>query len=205
MRSWAGQANLSVSITGVGLSGGYEQSRNRDDILDYGNFFIERGHAAVQSQMGRFVLSGNWEQSRIERGRGATFADNLQRTFAGSVSLRIGHDSLLTANAGGFRNQGSFGRDRAVFAGMAFESQLLKSLHLSTWLRYGDTAATLTRFDQRTLYGFGQLQYRLRQFNLAVEYRHNEQSLRSGDLPDPYRFRGHQVMLRVSRKFGGRI
>jgi hypothetical protein len=205
MRSEAGQASLSVSIKNVGLSGGYERTRNRDDILDYGNLFIERGHAAIQSQLGRFQLSGTWEQSLIERGRAVTFSSNLQQSFSGSVSLRIGHDSLVTANGGGFRNQGSFGRERAVFAGAALESQLLKSLHLTAWIRRGDTTATLTRLDQSTLYGFGQLEYRLRQFSLALEYRHNEQHLRASDLVNPYQFRGHQLMLRISRKFGGRI
>ena len=204
-KSWSGQANLSLSLLGFGLSGGYERSRNRDDILDFGNFSIDRAHAAIQGQTGRFLLNGNWEQARVERGRGATFVGNLQRSFAGTVSLRIGRGSLISANGGGFLNDGDLGRDRALFAGVSLESQLMKSLHLTAWVRRGDTAATLTRLDQKTLYGFAQLEYRLRQFNLAVEYRHNEQHLLTGERADPYRFRGHQVLLRISRKFGGRI
>ncbi len=205
LKSWAGNGGLSVSARWFSVNGGYERSRNRDDILDFGNYDIERGHAAIQTQAGRFTFNLNAEQSLVERGRAATYARNLQRSFSGSVSVRLNANTLVSANAGGFRNDGTFGRDQAIFAGASLESQLLRSLHLSAWIRRGDTTASLTRLDQRTLYGFAQLEYRLRQFGLALEYRHNEQHLLANELSGPYRFRGHQVLVRVSRKFGGSL
>jgi hypothetical protein len=121
------------------------------------------------------------------------------------VSLRIRRDSQVSANVGGFQNQGTFGNDRAMFAGVGLESQLAKGLHLSAWVRQGEMLASLTRLDQKTAYGFASLEYRLRQFNLAVEYRNSRQNLMTSDLTDPYSFRGHQVMLRLSRRFGKRL
>lgn len=204
-KSWSGQSSLSLSIKGVGLGGGYERSQNRDDILDFGNFSLERTHAAFNTQAGRFQLNASAERSLVDRGRGATFSTNLQRTFTGSVSLRIARDSQLTANAGGFQNDGTYGRDRALFTGVGLEAQLAKPLHLSAWIRRGNMVATETHLDQQTLYGFAQLEYKLRQFNLALEYRNNQQNLITGDLTRPYDFRGHQVMVRISRRFGIRV
>jgi len=200
--SWAGQANLSASSRWFSVSGGYGRSKNWDDILDYGNFRYERGHAAVQSQAGRVLLNGSWEDLLIERGRDLTFARDRQQIFTATASLRVGRNSLLSANAGGFRNDTESGRDRTLFTGTAFESQLWKALHLMLWARLGETTATQTHLDQRTLSTFAQLEYRLRFFNFALEYRYNDQDLRSGDLANPYKFRGHQMLLRITRKFG---
>ena len=200
--SWAGQANLSASSRWFSVSGGYGRSKNWDDILDYGNFRYERGHAAVQSQAGRVLLNGSWEELLTERGRDLTFARDQQRIFTATASLPLGRDNVLSANAGGFRNDTESGRDQTMFVGAAFESQLWRALHLALWGRLGETTATQTRLDQRTLSTFAQLEYRLRFFNFALEYRYNDQDLSSGDLADPYKFRGHQMLLRITRKFG---
>ena len=205
VKSEAGTAALSISIKGVGLSGGYERSKATDELLDFGNYAIERSHAAVNTQAGRVALNASAERARVERGRGATYSTNLQQSVSGNVSLRIRRDSQLSANVGGFQNQGTFGNDRAMFAGVGLESQLAKGLHLSAWVRQGEMLASLTRLDQKTAYGFASLEYRLRQFNLAVEYRNSQQNLMTSDLTDPYSFRGHQVMLRLSRRFGKRL
>jgi hypothetical protein len=110
----------------------------------------------------------------------------------------------LTADAGGFKNDGSFGRDSAMFGGVSYEAQLRSTLHLSAWVRYGDTRASVTRLDQAMLHGFAQLEWRLRQFNLAVEYRQSAQRLVVSDLTAPYNFKGHNLQIRVSRKFFSR-
>ena len=55
MKSDVGQAGLSMSIRGVGLSGGYERGKARDEILDFGNYNIERSHVAVNTQAGRLT------------------------------------------------------------------------------------------------------------------------------------------------------
>jgi hypothetical protein len=200
--SWAGQANLSASSRWFSVSGGYGRSKNSDDILDYGNFRYERGHAAVQGQAGRVLLNGSWEELLIERGRSLTFARERQRIVTATASLRVGRDSLLSANAGGFRSDIESGRDRSLFAGAAFESHLWRALHLAIWGRLGETTATQTGLDQRALNAFAQLEYRLRFFNFALEYRYNDQNLLSGDLANPVKFRGHQMLLRITRKFG---
>jgi len=201
MQSWSGHADLSVSIRNAGLSGGYEQTGNRDDILDFGNFVLDRRHVAIQTQTGRFNVTGSAEQSRIDRGRGDTFSTTLQRTFSVAVSCRPGGDMQLTADAGGFRNDTSFGRDRAMFAGVAVEAQLRTSLHVSAWVRYGDAQASVTRLDQAMLHGYAQLEWRLRQFSFAVEYRRSAQRLVTSDLLAPYLFNGRNLQFRVSRKF----
>lgn len=201
-RAWSGGANLSASGRWLTLSGGYGRSRSTDDILDYGNLRYERGHAALQGQAGRVILNGSWEESLIERGRSLTFARDRQRVFTATASLRVGRDSQLSANAGGFRNDAESGRDRTLFAGAAFESQVWKALHMTLWGRRGETTATQTGLDQQALSAFAQLEYRLRFFNFALEYRYNDQDLQSGDLVTPYKFRGHQMLLRITRKFG---
>jgi len=130
---------------------------------------------------------------------------NLQQSVSGNASLRIGRESQVSASVGGFQNRGTYGDDRAVFAGVGLESQIAKGLHLSAWVRQGDMVASATKLDQKTLYGFASLEYRIRQFSLAAEYRNNQQNLVTSDLADPYSFRGHQVLLRLSRRFGKRL
>jgi hypothetical protein len=200
--SWAGQANASASAQWFSVSGGYGRSKNTDDILDYGNFTYERGHAAIQGRAGRVLLNGSWEELLIDRGRNLTFASERQRIFTATASLRVGRDSLLSVNAGGFRNDSESGRDRTMFAGSNFESQFWRALHLTLWARLGETTATQTGLDQRALNAFAQLEYRLRFFNFAFEYRYNDQDLSSGDLANPIKYRGHQMLLRITRKFG---
>jgi hypothetical protein len=200
--SWAGQASLSASSRWLSVSGGYGRSKNWDDILDYGNTRYERGHVAVQGQAGRVLLNGSWEEALIERGKALTLARDRQRIFTATASLRVAHDSLLSANLGGFRNDTESGRDRSLFGGAAFESHLWRDLHLALWGRLGNTTATQTGLDQRALSAFAQLEYRLRFFNFALEYRYNDQDLLSGDLANPIKFRGHQMLLRITRKFG---
>ena len=205
VKSESGQAGLSVSIKAVSVSGGHERSKATDEILDYGNYRIERSNAAFNTQAGRITVNASAERARVDRGRGATFSTNLQQSVTGNVALRVGRHTEVSANVGGFQNRGTFGDDRAVFAGAGLESQVAKGLHLSAWVRQGDMVASLTKLDQKTLYGFASLEYKLRQFNLAAEYRNSQQNLVTSDLTEPYSFRGHQVMLRLSRRFGKRV
>jgi hypothetical protein len=200
IQSWSGQAGLSAALPWFTLRGGYERANSRDEILDFGNYDSRRSQASVQRQVGRVSLEGSWEHSLVERGRGASLAVNRQHIFTSSASYRIGRDSLLTANAGGFRNDTEFGRDRMRFYGASYVSQLRRALHLTAWLRHEDVIATQTRLDQQSLASFGQLEYRLRLFSFAIEYRHNDQNLQYRELMDPLTFRGHQVLLRIARK-----
>ena len=205
MKSEAGQAGLTLSVKGVSVGGGYERSKATDEILDFGNYAVERTHASANTQAGRLTLNASAERARVERGRNTTFSTNLQQSVSANASLRIGRDTHATASMGGFENRGTFGNDRAVFAGLSLESQLAKGLHLSAWVRQGDMVASLTKLDQKTVYGFASLEYKLRQFNIAIEYRNSQQNLMTSDLSEPYNFKGHQAMLRLSRRFGKRV
>ena len=205
LRAASEQVGFSISPRGISLSAGFEHSRNEDEILDYGNFSVERTHASVQGQAGPIALAATWEHSFVERGRGETFATNLQQVFTLSASHRVGRDTQVTAQAGGFSNRTQFGFDRAQFAGASVESQLRRSLHASAWIRQELTTATETGLDQTTFAWLAQLEYRLRLFLFSIEYRQNDQDLQYGTLVAPYQFRGHQLLLRISRKFGLRF
>lgn len=202
LRSASQQAGLSMSPGWFNLTMGYEQSRNEDEILDYGNYSIERTHAGIQAQTGSVLLSGSWEHALVSRGRGESLATNLQDVVTASASRQFGRDTQVAAHAGGFSTHTRSGFDRAQFAGASIESQLRRSLHLSAWVRKELTTATETGLDQKNFTWLAQMEYRLRFFRFALEYRKNDQDLRYGTLMTPYQFRGRQLLLRVTRKFG---
>jgi hypothetical protein len=202
LSSWAAQSSLSSSLPWIALGAGYDRAASRDDILDFGNFDSERTHASVTRQSTAVSLTGTWENARIRRGRGDTAGGTHQQVFTASVMYRLRGEARIGANAGGFDNRSEFSLDRTTFYGGAFESALRRSLHLSAWLRQEHTTASQTRLVERALNGLAQLEYRLRAFNLSVEYRHYDQHLQYQQLVDPFAFRGHQLMLRISRRFG---
>jgi hypothetical protein len=200
--SWSGQASLSSSLPWIGVGVGYDRAKSRDDILDFGNADNERTHASVTRQSGAMAWSGTWETSIVRRGRGATLASSRQQTFTATATYRLRSDVRLSANAGGFSQRAEFGRDRTAFYGGAFEAPLRRSLHVLIWLRRESTTATQTNLEQHALTGLGQMTYQLRAFSFSAEYRHYNQDLQYRHLTDPFVFRGHQLVLRVSRKFG---
>jgi len=77
-------------------------------------------------------------------------------------------------------------------------------LHLAVWARRERVLATQRLLDQQNLYAFASIEYALRLLSLGLEYRHNEQLLNEQGLPNPFRFRGHQLRLKVTRSFGVR-
>ena len=201
-RSWAGESNLSASSRWLTLSGGYDRAVSEDNVLAYGNFQLERWRAALQTQAGRFLLNGSYEQSFVARGIDLTYSETRQQLFTGTLSLRLGRDSLFSANAGGFQSDILQSRDRTLFAGVSLESQLSRGLRLKVWARQGLTKVSLTRLDQQSFTGLAQLEYVRRLFAFSVEYRYTDQDLWPGSFLDPIRFQGQQVVLRVTRKFG---
>jgi len=204
-RSWAGDANLSASSRWLTVSGGYDRAVSVDNVLAYGNLQLERWRTAVQGQAGPVTLNGSYEQSFVARGVDLTYARTRQRMFTGTASIRLGRDSLLGANVGGFRSDMLQGRDRTMFAGVSLESQLATGLRLKAWARRGLTRASQTRLDQQSLTGLAQLEYLRRLFSFSIEYRYTNQDLWPGNFLDPIRFRGHQLMFRITRKFGIRF
>jgi hypothetical protein len=200
--SWSEQSSLSSSLPWFSVGVGYDRARSRDEILDFGNADSERTHATVTRQSAATALSGTWENSVVHRGRGVTFGSNRQQTFTATATYRLRKQARISANGGGFNNRAEFGRDRTLFYGGAFESPLRRSLHLSMWIRRESTMATQTNLVQHALNGLAQVEYRLRAFNVTAEYRHYTQNLRYQQLIDPFLFRGHQLVFRISRKFG---
>jgi hypothetical protein len=206
--SWSRELSLSSTLGWLGLGSGYERVRNRDGILDYGNYDSERLRASVQAQARGASLSTSAEQLRIERGTEATLAHNVQRTFSGSASFRLWRQSLATATAGGFVNDYAnafgIGRDQTLFWGVGGQTSF-RLLRASTWIRSEDVRAARTGYYQQGLSGFARLEYRLRTLNVAAEYRRNYSVLQYAAAFNPDSFRGRQFRLSIIRQFGFRV
>jgi hypothetical protein len=205
LRSWFGQALLSSSFSLFSVSAGYERQNNQDEILDYGNYDSRRVLATIQTQGQIVTFAGNWEHSFVSRGREATLAVSNQESFTASATYKLGRESRIAANAGGFTNRADIGLDRTLFWGGSYESHPRPRLHLTATLRREETVATQTHLDQRGLRGFAQAEYRLRLFSFALEYRNDDQSLQYDKSLKPFRYRGHQVLLRITRRFGVKL
>ncbi len=174
--SWSREASLSSTMRWLGLGAGYERVMNRDAILDYGNYDSERVRASIDTLGSRASLSTNAEQLRITRGAGLTFAANLQKTFSSSVSFRVWRQSQITASAGGlvndYANAIGIGRDRALFWSVGSQLAVMARLQASAWIRSEFASASKTGYTQEGLSALGRLEYRLRAFRVAAEYRH---------------------------------
>jgi hypothetical protein len=205
VRAWSGQALLSSTFSFLGVTGGYERQNNTDDLLDYGNFEGRRVNGSIQAQRDLLSATANWERLQVVRGRGATLGTSRQETFTVTVAYNLGRDSRVAANGGGFTNRANIGLDRTVFWGGTYESQPFPRLHVSASLRLERAVATQTLLDQRSLRGFGQVEYRLRLFRFALEYHDDDQHLQFRQSLQPIGFRGRQVLLRVARTFGMRL
>lgn len=203
--AWSGQGLLTSSFSIFVASAGYERQHNADDILDYGNFDGRRVQGAIQAQSGRLSSIATWERLVVARGRDTTLAVNRQETFTATLVYQLRRDSRVTAAGGGFANRADNGFDRTLFWGGTYEANPFPRLHVSASLRRERTVATHARLDQRGLRGYGQVEYRLRLFNFALEYRDDDQRLHYGPLLQPLAYRGRQVLLRISRKFGMRF
>ena len=205
----SGDAHVSTTVHWFGAGLGYDRSRYRDDLLDFGNYASERVRASAQAQTARGSLTANGEQLRITRGRTATFIRNLQRTVSGTASLRLLGQNFVSATAGHFLNDydgaAGGGTDRSLFWSVGLDSAVRQALHLSGWLRTEAASASRTRFDQDALSAFGRLEYRLRTLNLAVEYRRSHSRMVYPGMIGPDAFAGRQVRFSITRQFGFRV
>lgn len=204
-RSRAGQVTLAAAWNGLTVGGGYDRSENRDDILDYGNLGLDRLRASLTGRVGTFELGGEWERAQIDRGRQETFLSTRQGMASGSITWLLPRALRLTANGGTFRTDARTARDMALFAGAGVEAKLGARLRVQSWLRVGRTVATQARMDQQTIASFAQLEYRIGAIIVTGEYRRNAQQILAGGLGDFTRFRGQQILARVSRAFGVRF
>jgi hypothetical protein len=196
---WSGQAMLGSSIGWFAISVGEDRSRARDDILDFGNADVIRDHASIQVQPGRLALSGTWEDALIERGRDLTYSRLWQRTATGSASFRLTRAATLTGSGGAFTSLGYSGDDRTRFWGGALDAAPVPALHVSLWVRRDNITAAQAAIEQQSFAWFGSTEYRLRDFTVTLEYRDTDQDLRAASIVDRYRFRGRQVLFRLSR------
>jgi hypothetical protein len=154
--------------------------------------------------VGSVSLAAMFENALVQRGRDAAFASNHQQTYTTSVAYRHG-DHALAANGGGFKNRSEVGRDVTWFWGVSYQGQLRRTLRATAWLRRERATSTQTRLDQESIVSHGEVEYRYRQFRFAAEYRRNNQVLLYERLVDPYVFRGHQLLMRITRIFGFRL
>ncbi|MEQ1729618.1 MAG: hypothetical protein ABL982_14695 [Vicinamibacterales bacterium] len=207
--SWSGDAHVSTTVRWFGAGLGYDRSRYRDDLLDFGNYASERVRASAQAQAARGSLTANAEQLRIARGRAATFIRNLQRTVSGTASLRLLGQTFVSATAGHFLNDyegaAGDGTDRSLFWSVGLDSAVRQALHVSGWLRTEAASASRTRFDQDALSAFARLEYRLRTLNFAAEYRRSHSRMVYPGMTGPDAFAGRQVRFSVTRQFGFRV
>ena len=206
--SWSRELSLSSTLGWLGLGTGYERVRNRDGILDYGNYDSERLRASAQAQARGASLSTTAEQLRIERGQQLTLAHNVQRTFSGSASFRLWRQSLATATTGGFVNDYAnafgIGRDQTLFWGVGGQTGF-RLLRASAWIRSEEVRTARTGYYQQGLSSFARLEYRLRTLNVAAEYRRNFSLLQYAQAFNPDSFRGRQFRLSIIRQFGFRV
>jgi len=205
LQSWSGQAGLSLTVRGTTVGGGYERTESEDEILDFGNYDTRRQFLNAQTRAGRVMVAASWDDTLIRRGRDLRFSQVRQQTFTASVSAPLGRTGRLTANAGGFSNRAAIGHDETVFWGGSIEAQVAPRLVLTLSARYDELISTGTSLAQQGLAALAKIDYRLRSFTFSLEYHHNEQHLSYLTSPDDHRFRGHQVLLRISRKFGLRL
>jgi hypothetical protein len=203
--SWSRQATLTSSIGTFGLSASVERQHSQDEILDYGNFDSDRVLGSFLANGRLLSTSGSWEHLNVRRGRGETLAIGRQETFSATLSVRIGRESSIGAETGGFTNRADIGLDRTLFWGGRYESHPYPRVHLAASLRREETVATQARLQQRGVRGFGQAEYRLRLFSFALEYRDDDHRVHYGFAPNPSAFRGRQVQLRITRTFGVRL
>jgi hypothetical protein len=204
-RSAAADATVSVSTRWFTLSGAGDRAISSDRLLTYGNLDLVRWRSSVQSDLRRVILNASYEQSHVNRGPTAAASTTWQRLFTGTASVRLGRGTLVSVNAGGFRSETRLDVERTVYAGASFESQVRRGLTLHGWARAGQTAASQTRLDQRSLAALAQLEYVRRLFSVSVEFRQTSQHLWPGVSLDAIQFRGHQFVLRITRRFGVRF
>jgi hypothetical protein len=201
LESWSGQSGMSLTTPWVGLSGGFDRSVNIDPILVYGNYQHTRGFASAQKDIRRMSLSAAGEDSIVLRGRDVSLSNNHLQTFNGAAGYRS-TSFTISANAGAFTNHSELGRDATSFWGGAYQGQWRNAVRMSVWVRREHTTSTQTGLDQLSIASFGDITYRYRQFRFGLEFRRTNQDLIYQRLADPYAFRGHQVIMRVTRMIG---
>jgi len=204
VQTWAGGATLSSSWRWISLSAGYDRTRSTDDLLLFGNYNVERRRASAEHGIRAFSLSATAEDVRTTRGLGSSLVQTRQQTFSGTAALTTRRGTSLSLNAGSFWTNTAPNLDRTLFYGGSYDMRLYRSLHLAVWARRERVLATQRLLDQQNLYAFASIEYALRLLSLGLEYRHNEQLLNEQGLPNPFRFRGHQLRLKVTRSFGVR-
>lgn len=207
--SRAHEVHLSTTAGWFSASAGYDQSRYRDELLDFGNFEAERVRGSVQVQNTRASVSANADEVNMTRGRAATFMRNLQRTLSSTATLRLIGQSFVSTTAGHFYNNfdGAAGRgvDRTLFWSVGLDSSVRQHLRLSGWLRNEQASASRTLFDQDALSAFGRVEYRLRTLNFALEYRKSHSRMQYPGMLGPDVFGGRQIRFSVIRQFGARV
>ncbi len=200
--SWAQRAGVASSaLKWVDLSAGYERGRATDDLIAFGNYFLERKRVSMQSRaIGRLRLEGTWERSTVERGIRETFSRSHFLIRNAGVHVDLGRGRRLAVTAGEYRTRADFGSDLNQFYGVSYESYLFDGLRLSFSGRREKVA--LRGQKQSGYYTTTQVEYRLRLFTFVLEHRYINLDLAVSTRANPFLFMSNQVLIRISRRFG---
>ncbi len=200
--SWTGRASAgSTALRWVELSLGYERARSTDDLFAFGNFWMDRARASARSRaIGRVQLNASWERSTVERGIRDTFSRTEFVSRNGGAQIDLGRRRQLGLTLGDFRSRTAYGTDSNQFYGLSYEGYMSDAVRLSFSARR--EAVALRGIEQTGYYTMAQVEYRVRLFTFAAEYRYTNINLAVSTRADPYLFVGNQILIRISRRFG---
>jgi hypothetical protein len=199
--AWSAQTTIASTVRWLSVGAGAERIVGHDDLLDYGNYRGWRRRMSLQVLVNRGAISSSWDDTRVDRGRGATFARLRQQTFTGVVTYRVMRDTVVSGSAGGFTSDGDIGRDRTIFVGGGFNAHPQPPLQILGWIRQEQVVASQVRLDQRTFAWLAQADYQIGLFSVGIEYRYNGNAVQYEGLLAPYVLRGRQLRFTIARRF----
>ena len=203
-RMWRGRAEAGTGVLRiVQLSVGYDQSRSVDDLLPFGNQWLERTHASAHSALTpRIMLDAGYETASIERGLVSQLFRTRYRQATGAVSFVLTRQRQLSFTSGRFFNRSFAADDSNEYVGLAFNGSLIGPLRLALSVRREHTLSAVSRLDQDGYYTNGVIDYRLRLFTFSLEHRYTDLALAYVGRLEPLTFTGNQILFRVTRRFG---
>ncbi|HKB09034.1 MAG TPA: hypothetical protein VKD69_00215 [Vicinamibacterales bacterium] len=202
--SWRARTEAGVDLFGIAqLSAGLDRDRAEDQLLTLGNQRQERAHASARALITtRMMIDGTYERAIIDRGVAPTIFQTRYTQALTTMSFQVARERRASLSAGEFVNRTFAANERHRYIGVSFAGPIAGRLRASITARRERTVADFPRLDQDGAYTFGSLDYRLRLFTFSVEYRYTDLALITATQIDPLTFNGHQLAVRIGRKFG---
>src|SRR5262249_40159154 len=203
-QSWRARADAGVEIFAVAqLNVGVDRDRAEDTLLTLGNQRQERAHASMRTLVTtRVILDSTYERAVIDRGVQPVLFRVRYTQAMTTMTVQLSRDRRAGLSAGEFINRSFVTDERHQYAGVSFSGTIVGALHVSITARRERTLSDVPHLFQDGSYAVGSLDYRLRLFSLALEYRYTDLALVTATQIDPLTFNGNQLALRISRKFG---